>query len=34
MEVVISTYRDINDTPEAETETTTKERTLNINPQE
>ena len=32
MEVVIATYGDINDTQEAETDTTTRERTLNINP--
>ena len=32
MEVVIATYGDINDTPEAETDTTTKEITLNSNP--
>ena len=32
MEVVIATYGDINDTQEADTDTTTRERTLNINP--
>ena len=32
MEVVIATYVDINDTPEAETDTKSKERTLNSNP--
>ena len=32
MEVVISTFGYINDTPEAETNTTTKEITLNSNP--
>ena len=32
MEVVIATYGDINDTQEAETDTKTKERTLNSNP--
>ena len=34
MEVVIETYGDINDTPEEETNTTTKERTLTSNPRE
>ena len=32
MEVVIATYGDINDTQEAETDTTTKDRTMNSNP--
>ena len=32
MEVVIATYVYIHDTQEAETDTTTKERTLNSNP--
>ena len=32
MEVVIATYGDINDTQEAEIDTTTRERTLNSNP--
>ena len=32
MEVVIATYGDINDTPEEETKTTTKDRKLDINP--
>ena len=32
MEVVIATYVDINYTPEVETDTTTRERTLNSNP--
>ena len=31
MEVVIATFVDMNDTPEEETNTTTKDRTLNIN---
>ena len=34
MELVRATYGDINDTQEAETDTTTKERTLNSNPRE
>ena len=32
MEVLIATYGDINDTQEAETDTTTRERTLNSDP--
>ena len=32
MEVVIAIYGDINDTPEAKIDTTTKERTLKSNP--
>ena len=32
MKLVIATYGDINDTQEAEIDTTTRERTLNINP--
>ena len=32
MEVVIATYGDINDTQEVETDTTTREITLKINP--
>ena len=34
MKVVIETYGDINDTPEAEIDTTTKDITLNSNPWE
>ena len=34
MEVVIAPYGDINDTQEAETDTTTNERTINSNPLE
>ena len=34
MELLIETYGDINDTPEAETDTTKNGRTLNSNPRD